>query len=109
MIDSLQSSDRCLDLVAKVGGRRGVTTSDHSNLARGIVDKDRSKAVAANDFLNGGLGGLVAGSVLGGVNLLQLVVSVADEVVAEEDRGVCVGRLALRVRFEGAELVNTLV
>lgn len=107
IISSLQSSHRRLDLVTKVGSGTGVSTGHHGQLARGVIDENGSKAVAASNFLNGGLGGLVAGSVLGGVDLLQLVVAVADKVIDKEDSGVCVGRLALGVRFEGAVLIST--
>lgn len=97
----VQSSRLILDIGTKISGVGGVTTSHHGHLSSGIIDEHGSEVVAASGLADGVHSGTVAGSELGGVDLLQLVVGVADEVVDEEDGGVGVGRLALGVCFEG--------
>jgi hypothetical protein len=99
-----QISRPSLNLRPEVCGVGGVATSHQSHLTRGIIDEQGSEVVAASGFIDNADSGTVAGSKLGGVDLLQLVVGVADEVIDEEDCGVGVGRLALGVCFKGAVL-----
>lgn len=89
-----------LDGSSKVEWAGRVATSHESQLAGGIVDQDAGELVAAGDFLNGIKGLAITGGVPGGIDLLQGVVGVFDE-VKEEEGGWVRGRGGnLRVSFE---------
>jgi hypothetical protein len=106
-IDSLvQSSRLILNIGTEISGVGGVTTSHHGHLSSSIIDEHGSEVVAASGLADGVHSGTVASSELGGVDLLQLVVGVADEVIDEKDSGIGVRRLALGVCFEGAVSIS---
>jgi hypothetical protein len=79
---------------------RRIPTSHHRKLPRSIIDKHIGKRIAALCLANSTLSSAVAGSELVRVDGLDLVVGVSDEVVQEEDGGVCVRRLALGVSLK---------
>lgn len=89
------------DLRAEISRAGGVAAGHHRQLARLIIDEHIDKCIAAFNLVHGGLSSVVTSSVLFGVDGLQLVVAVADEVVQEEDSWVGARGLALGVGFKG--------
>jgi hypothetical protein len=88
-----------LNILTKISRVRRISASQHSQLAGSIAGKHCSETISADDLLHSVSGCLVACVKLGGVNSLQLVVRVPDEVVDEED---CWMVGVLGVGFEGA-------
>jgi hypothetical protein len=88
-----------LNILTKISRVRRISASQHSQLAGSIAGKHCSETISADDLLHSVSGCLVACVELGGVNSLQLVVAVSDEVVDEED---CWMVGVLGVGFEGA-------
>lgn len=80
---------------------RRVRPRHHSQLAGRIIDKHAGELVTADDFLHGFAGLAVTRGVLAGVDFLQGVVGVFDEVAEEEGGWVRGWGLELRVGFEG--------
>ena len=62
-----------LDLRAETSRVGGVAAGQHGQLARSVIDEHISKPIATFDLVHGFLGSVVAGSVLVGVDSLQLV------------------------------------
>jgi hypothetical protein len=83
-------------------GRSGPGAAAHhdGHFTAGVADEGVGEAVAPNDLGDGFLSDLVASGVFGGVDGLQLVVCVADEVVGEEDGWVGGRGLVFWVGFE---------
>lgn len=89
-----------LDLRAEISRVGGVAAGHHGQLARGVIDEHVDKRITTLDLANGILSTVIASSILVGVDGLELVVGVADEVVQEEDSWVGVRGLALGVGFK---------
>lgn len=90
------------NLLPKVDGVVRIAARHQRQFARGIVDEGIGEVVSAEDVLGLAAGVGVAGVELVHVDFEQFAVRVADEIEEEEEGGVGVGGLHLRVGFEGS-------